>query len=152
VAIFDAKGRLWHLQFGLHPAPVFLKRLKKKDFPWIIPPELLFSLKEALCQYFEQQAPFVSFPYFLLATSFERKVLQVVRQIPYGQVRTYRWVAQQLGQPGAVRAVGQALARNPLPLLFPCHRVIGKKDLGGFSAGILLKKRLLRGEGLLFDS
>ncbi|MDR7483716.1 MAG: type II toxin-antitoxin system prevent-host-death family antitoxin [Armatimonadota bacterium] len=83
---------------------------------------------------------------------FEREVLEVLRRIPSGQVRTYREVARALGQPGAARAVGLACARNPLPLLIPCHRVIRSDGgLGGYSlrGGAALKRRLLRNEGAL---
>ena len=80
-------------------------------------------------------------------TSFQRQVWQTVSSIPPGQTRSYQWVAKQLGQPRAARAVGQALATNPLPLLIPCHRVIGTRDLGGYGGGAALKKRLLKIEG-----
>jgi methylated-DNA-[protein]-cysteine S-methyltransferase len=83
---------------------------------------------------------------------FEREVLEVLRRIPAGEVRTYREIARQLGTPGAARAVGTACARNPLPLLIPCHRVVRSDGgLGGYSlrGGIQLKRRLLEAEGAL---
>ncbi len=77
-------------------------------------------------------------------TPFQRRVLQVVSRIPYGETRSYQWVAGQLGQPAASRAVGAACGANPVPLLIPCHRVIAKDGtLGGFSAGLPHKRRLL---------
>lgn len=78
------------------------------------------------------------------ATPFQREVWRITRLIPYAQTRSYRWVAAQAGQPGAARAVGQALARNPLPIIIPCHRVV-KNDgrLGGFSGGPGVKRQLL---------
>lgn len=81
---------------------------------------------------------------------FEREVLAVLRRIPAGTVKTYGEVARALGQPGAARAVGAACARNPLPLLIPCHRVVRSDGgLGGYSlrGGIALKRRLLEAEG-----
>lgn len=78
------------------------------------------------------------------ATDFQRKVWEATKQIPYGQTRSYEWVARQVGKPGAARAVGQALGKNPLPVVVPCHRVItcdGKS--GGFGGGLAMKKRLL---------
>ena len=79
-----------------------------------------------------------------VATPFQLQVWQVVRGIPYGETRSYYWVAQQIGKPKALRAVGQALARNPLPLIIPCHRVISQSGgLGGFSGGLEVKKYLL---------
>jgi methylated-DNA-[protein]-cysteine S-methyltransferase len=83
---------------------------------------------------------------------FEREVLAELRRIPAGQVRTYQQVALALGEPGAARAVGTACARNPLPLLIPCHRVVRSDGgLGGYSlrGGVALKRRLLRAEGAM---
>jgi len=79
------------------------------------------------------------------ATPFQRKVWEVTRLIPYGETRSYTWVAEQVKKPQARRAVGQALARNPLPIIIPCHRVVSSDGrLGGFSGGVEIKKRLLR--------
>jgi|TARA_Y100000031_G_C8210763_1_gene380807 methylated-DNA-[protein]-cysteine S-methyltransferase len=78
------------------------------------------------------------------ATSFQRKVWETTRLIPYGETRSYIWVAEQIKQPGAARAVGQALGRNPLPVIIPCHRVLSSDGrLSGFSGGVEMKKRLL---------
>jgi O-6-methylguanine DNA methyltransferase len=78
------------------------------------------------------------------ATPFQRRVWEVVRLIPYGETRSYVWAAQQVGNPRAARAVGQALGRNPLPIIVPCHRVIASDGrLGGFSDGVEVKRRLL---------
>lgn len=86
--------------------------------------------------------------YYLNATSFQREVWEATREIPYGETRTYRWVAEKIGKPKAARAVGQALARNPVPLLVPCHRVVSSDGtLGGFTGGVHLKKKLLVLEG-----
>ena len=84
---------------------------------------------------------------------FQQRVLEVCRTIPWGSVRTYRQVAEQAGSPGASRAVGGALARNPVPLVVPCHRVVRSDGrLGGFSAtgGVGLKRRLLTHEHCRF--
>ncbi len=83
------------------------------------------------------------------ATVFQRQVWQLTRLIPYGETRSYTWVAEQLGKDGAVRAVGQALARNSLPIIIPCHRVVTSHGkLGGYSGGVEIKRRLLRLEAL----
>ena len=79
------------------------------------------------------------------ATNFQRSVWQVTRTIPYAKTRSYAWVANQSGLPRAARAVGHALGRNPLPIVVPCHRIIGSDgSLGGFSGGVETKKYLLR--------
>ena len=81
---------------------------------------------------------------FSSATPFERAVWKATRAIPYGETRSYEWIAQRVGKPGAARAVGQALKCNPFPIIVPCHRVIGKDgSLTGFSCGIDVKKHLL---------
>ena len=78
------------------------------------------------------------------ATDFQRKVWEATKQIPYGQTRSYAWVARHTGKPGAARAVGQALGKNPLAIVIPCHRVIASDGkLGGFGGGMAMKKRLL---------
>lgn len=85
-------------------------------------------------------------------TSFQRNVLLKTREIPYGTTRTYRWLAEQTGYPRAYRAVGGVMRINPLPLIIPCHRVIGSKGkLTGFSAagGLTLKQKMLEIEGAL---
>jgi methylated-DNA-[protein]-cysteine S-methyltransferase len=78
------------------------------------------------------------------ATPFQQQVWQAACNIPYGQTRSYQWLAKQVGRPKAARALGQALAANPLPIIIPCHRVITSQGkLGGFAGGLALKRRLL---------
>jgi len=82
---------------------------------------------------------------------FQQKVFKAVRKVSYGRVETYGSLAQKVGCPGASRAVGRALSRNPFPLVIPCHRIVrGDGKLGGFSAvgGIRLKRKLLKLEGV----
>jgi len=91
----------------------------------------------------------LGFPFAALeGTSFQRAVWNAVAAIPRGEVRTYGDIAAAIGQPTAVRAVGAANGANPLPLIIPCHRVIGAGGrLTGFGGGVALKARLLRAEG-----
>ncbi|MCK4368339.1 MAG: MGMT family protein [Dehalococcoidales bacterium] len=96
-----------------------------------------------------QRATFPDELDFSPATAFQREVWQLTRLIPYGETRSYSWVAEQLGKAGAVRAVGQALARNPLPIIVPCHRVVASDGkLGGYSGGVDMKRHLLHREAL----
>lgn len=75
---------------------------------------------------------------------FARKVYRIVSGIPIGEVRTYQWVARRAGNPGAARAVGQLMKRNPFPILVPCHRVVASGGkLGGYAWGQKRKKALL---------
>ena len=79
---------------------------------------------------------------------FSRRVLLAASRIPYGATVTYGHLARRAGLPGAARAVGQVMARNPVPLLVPCHRVVASGGgLGGFTGGLVLKRRLLALEG-----
>ena len=75
---------------------------------------------------------------------FDLAVWQAAKAIPYGKTKSYEWIAKRIGKPRSARAVGNALGRNPVPIIIPCHRII-KKDgsLGGFGGGIAWKKRLL---------
>lgn len=78
------------------------------------------------------------------ATSFQQSVWKATQTIPYGKTRSYAQLASQLGYDKAARAIGQALSKNPLPIIIPCHRVISSDgSLGGFSAGLDLKNYLL---------
>jgi len=82
-------------------------------------------------------------------TLFQQKVWRVLCSIPYGQTRSYAWVARKLGKSGAARAVGTACGANPVPIIVPCHRVIASDGtLGGYSGGLAWKRRLLRLEGV----
>jgi methylated-DNA-[protein]-cysteine S-methyltransferase len=75
---------------------------------------------------------------------FTQRVLAATRSIPYGCTKNYAWVAKKLALPGGSRSIGQALKRNPLPVIIPCHRVIKSNgEIGGFSKGVVVKKKLL---------
>jgi methylated-DNA-[protein]-cysteine S-methyltransferase len=79
---------------------------------------------------------------------FHRKVLLRCRAIPFGETRTYAALAREAGSPKAFRAVGHAMATNPIPIVIPCHRVVGSDgSLRGFGGGLPMKERLLRMEG-----
>lgn len=103
------------------------------------------DLAARIKRYFQGQP--VDFPDTLKmdsASPFYRAVWQATRSIPYGETRSYAWVAEQIGRPRASRAVGQALGRNPLPIVVPCHRVVGSDGgLCGFGGGLDMKRRLL---------
>ena len=83
----------------------------------------------------------------LRGTPFQKRVWEADRRIPYGQTRTYAQVARSIGKPAAVRAVGGANGKNPVPLFVPCHRIVARHGLGGFTGGLHHKRRLLAVEG-----
>jgi O-6-methylguanine DNA methyltransferase len=86
----------------------------------------------------------------LQGTEFQMKVWREVRTIPYGTTRSYRDIAERVGHPKAYRAVGTANGANPIPIIVPCHRVIGQDgSLRGYGGGLAMKERLLRLEGAI---
>lgn len=83
-------------------------------------------------------------------TGFQQRVWKKLLEIPYGETRSYKWLAEQVGSPNGYRAVGGANGRNPIPVIIPCHRVINSDGtLGGYSGGVWIKEWLLRLEGVL---
>ena len=90
-------------------------------------------------------------PLDIKGTSFQIIVWRMITRIPFGQTMTYGEIAKRLGQPKGARAVGMAMRKNPLPLIFPCHRVLASKGLGGFNEGIDIKKYLLNRESTMKD-
>jgi len=84
-------------------------------------------------------------------SEFQKSVLMKAREIPRGMVASYGRLAELIGAPGAARAVGTALAKNPFPLILPCHRVVSTGSVGQFGGGTDLKRTLLKLEGVLFD-
>ena len=82
-------------------------------------------------------------------TPFQNSVWMKLLDIPYGETATYGEIAENVGRPGAARAVGNAVGANPIPIVIPCHRVLASNGLGGYSCGIDIKKDLLRVEGTL---
>jgi methylated-DNA-[protein]-cysteine S-methyltransferase len=124
---------------------------RKHRRPAVRDPHPPQELRQDLHRFFESLDGFAGPVDLSLVGPFERMVLERLRRIPKGQVRTYRDIARELGHPGAVRAVGNACAKNPVPLLVPCHRVVRTDGgLGGYSlrGGTALKRRLLAREGV----
>ncbi|HEX9756652.1 MAG TPA: methylated-DNA--[protein]-cysteine S-methyltransferase [Nitrospiria bacterium] len=99
--------------------------------------------------YFEGKVQPVKGPIqFSVGTPFQQKVWKTLLKIPFGQVKSYKWMAEKTGSPQAVRAVGQANGKNPFPILIPCHRVIYNNGyLGGYTGGLGIKRQLLEVEG-----
>ena len=99
---------------------------------------------QELIEYFVHIRTEFSTPLDLHGTEFQKSVWAALRQIPFGETRSYSQVACAMGRPDAVRAVAQAIGRNPCLVFIPCHRVLGKDgSLTGFSAGLDIKKALL---------
>ena len=100
--------------------------------------------KQQILKYLEGKSQYLDFPVIHLNSPFRKKVLEAERNIPYGATRSYGEVAKMVNNPRASRAVGSANAENPLPLYFPCHRIINSNGkLGGFGWGVDIKQYLL---------
>lgn len=83
-------------------------------------------------------------------TEFQRRVWNKLTEIPYGETRSYKWLAEEVGSPNGFRAVGGANGKNPVPIIIPCHRVINSDgSLGGYSGGAWIKEALLKSEKAL---
>jgi len=98
-----------------------------------------------LREYFTGERREFDLPLKLSGTEFQVSVLEALQNIPYGETTSYGEIAKRIGRPKAVRAVGAANGRNPIPIIVPCHRVIGSTgDLTGFGGGLDTKEALLR--------
>lgn len=101
------------------------------------------AIKE-LSAYFKGQLTQFKVPVSPEGTDFQKKAWNALQRIPYGKVISYSEQAIRLKKPAAMRAVGQANGRNPIPIIIPCHRVIAKdKTIGGYSGGLVIKEKLL---------
>ena len=142
--------RLQHLNFvnGRHPLQV--------EDGWRRDPASFAGIKTQLADYFNGRRQAFDMALDPVGTPFQMRVWAALREIPYGRTVSYQWVAQRIGAPTAGRAVGAANGRNPIAIIIPCHRVIGKHGgLTGYGGGLDLKQSLLQLEnsqaGLSFD-
>jgi methylated-DNA-[protein]-cysteine S-methyltransferase len=133
----DEKG-LRYLNFAQGKYPLEIGKTWRRDRTHFK------ALKSQLRAYFSGTCQSFDVQYHLQGTPFQLAVWRTLKDIPYGQVVSYQWVADRMGRPSAVRAVGAANGRNPIPIVIPCHRVIGKNGrLTGYGGGLDVKKRLI---------
>lgn len=152
VALIADENKVIHLRLLSGPRPSAEKCIKR-EFPAAVhKTRLMPELQREIRAYLAGKRVEFSAPSQIDGlTSFQREVLDACARIPAGKTLTYAELAAWIGRPRAARAVGNALARNPLPLIIPCHRVVaGNRKLGGFSAqeGVALKRKLLALEGV----
>lgn len=108
------------------------------------------KIVKELTQYLAGKSKSFSTPIKLYGTEFQQAVWNTVREIPYGETRTYKQIAETIGHPQSERAVGNALHQNPLQVIVPCHRVISSRGkLSGYAMGTDIKRRLLCMEGAI---
>ena len=141
----DFLPRAWEYHTRAHA----LARVVDPEAPEAVEDPGHFSdLTDQLAAYFVGRLDSFDVDLDLRGTDFQVRVWRQLLKIPYGKVKTYGEIARTLKQPKATRAVGQAAGHNPLPILVPCHRVVGQGgSLVGFAGGITTKARLLRLEG-----
>jgi methylated-DNA-[protein]-cysteine S-methyltransferase len=115
------------------------------DPDWIYNEKPFALARQQLTEYFAGERREFDLPLKLSGTEFQMSVLHALQHIPYGETTSYAEIAERIGRPKAVRAVGAANGRNPLPIIVPCHRVIGSHgELTGFGGGLDTKEALLR--------
>lgn len=133
----EEDGAISGLRFAAPAAPA-RPALEQQTSP------LLEQAKQQLAEYFAGQRQVFDLPLRVQGTPFQQRVWAALREIPYGQTRSYKQIAEQIGSPNASRAVGMANNRNPIAILIPCHRVIGADgSLTGYAGGLAAKERLL---------
>jgi len=114
------------------------------DSTWVQDGEPLQEAIKQLEDYFEGKQKQITFPIAPEGTPFQQKVWKALQEIPYGKTVSYGAIARKIGNPKASRAVGAANGKNPIPIIIPCHRVVGSTgQLTGFGGGIPTKKILL---------
>ena len=130
----------------------FLSEIEQKKDDYNLVKDKI-SLKKPIKQindYFSNNKKFFDIKVDISMPSFYQKVLLTVMKIPYGEVRTYQEIAIKTGSPNAYRAVGSANAKNLIPIIIPCHRVVATNgNLGGYGGGLSIKKYLLKMEGVI---
>lgn len=121
-------------------------RMRRKPEPdWVHDDKAMHEAAKQLEEYFEGKRREFDLPVHLTGTEFQVRVLEELRRIPYGQTTSYGAIAERIGRPKAMRAVGAANGRNPIPIIIPCHRVVGSSGaLTGFGGGLDTKAALLR--------
>ena len=111
------------------------------------PDPVLDAAARQLTEYFAGERRDFDLPLDLDGTEFQRAAWRALADVPYGETRSYAEQADAIGRPGAFRAVGAANGRNPVPIVLPCHRIVGADgSLTGFGGGLAVKERLLRHE------
>jgi methylated-DNA-[protein]-cysteine S-methyltransferase len=148
------KRGLVDIEYPNHDFDQALQRLATKVSPRVMESARATErVRRQLDEYFDHRRRSFTVPVDLsLVHGFTRKILEQTARIPFGSLWTYREVATRAGNPLAVRAAGNALASNPIPIVVPCHRVVRTGgSLGGYTGGIERKVKLLRLEGVKVD-
>jgi methylated-DNA-[protein]-cysteine S-methyltransferase len=131
------------IEFAPAPVPAGWTESRERTAPYI----------RQLEEYFSGRRRSFDLPLDLQGTEFQKRCWEELLKIPYGETRSYAAIAAAIGKPAAVRAVGLANGQNPIPIIVPCHRVIGSDgSLTGYGGGLEIKRKLLELEGALSGS
>ena len=132
----------------------FRARMVERGFDLVPDQQAVQPVVQQLTEYFQGRRNTFDVPVdYSRLTPFARDVLQATAGIPVGDVATYSDIAKRIGNPGASRAVGNALGRNPIPIILPCHRVVpANRSIGKYTGGVDIKRTLLSLEGALLPS
>ena len=128
----------------------FVNHLRTRGFRPVPDGQAISTIAAELIEYFEGERDHFGVPFDVSGTSsFTKSVLEACAKVPFGHLTSYRGIAEQIGQPSATRAVGNALGRNPIPVVIPCHRIVrSDSSIGGYTGGPNIKEKLLALEGV----
>jgi O-6-methylguanine DNA methyltransferase len=151
---FSDKG-VCEIAFGEHETQEqFLHHLRTRGFRPVPNQTAIATVAEQLSEYFRGERNHFEVPLDVSGiTPFTQDVLKATSEVPFGHLTSYRGIAERIGKPSATRAVGNALGRNPIPVIIPCHRIVrSDSSLGGYTGGVRIKERLLTLEGVLLST
>lgn len=154
ILLVEEDGRLIRVKY-LDPDPVESEIMNALSVPdeevYQQDTPFLDATEAQLQEYFKDNRTQFDLPFHYTGTSFQEQVWDVIASVPFGEFVTYGEIARRIGRANAGRAIGNACGRNPLPIIVPCHRVLGANGaLGGYSSGLDKKRWLLRLEGIAF--
>ena len=147
VAVSDAG--ICEVSFARDGSDIFFAELKRRGFAGKADQQAIDHVASQLRDYFSGRRQVFDMTVDLSGmTPFTQQVLKATASVPFGKLSTYRDIARTIGKPGATRAVGNALGRNPIPVVVPCHRIVRSDwTIGGYTGGLDIKQRLLSIEG-----
>ncbi|GAB4297554.1 MAG: methylated-DNA--[protein]-cysteine S-methyltransferase [Ignavibacteriaceae bacterium] len=156
--LFFASEKIKGIEFNIYSTAIGIRKINMNESGDIANTSKLtrlrtddpymFSVFDQLKEYFSWERTLFEVPVDLKGTEFQLKVWNLLLKIPYGKTQTYKYLAKRLGNEKLIRAVGRAVGSNPVPVIIPCHRVLGSDGkLTGYSGGVGIKEKLLELEG-----
>ena len=135
VCIEETNSEISHIYFEDEPVDEFID---------VAETELIRECYNQLNEYFKGERRRFTVPFTISGTEFQQEVYRLLLEVPYGRTASYSEIALKMGMPRGARAVGGAVNRNPVPIIIPCHRIVGKDgSLTGYAGGLAIKEKLL---------